>query len=167
MRRKSLTMPNGKRKRECLLILCQKYIWNKEGARFTALLPFLTEEKRTKRLVEALPQTPIVQLGGVYTRLRGVAVLAELAQATRINWKAIYTPLKHSNAFYRITMQCYRIAGQGRAEIECDWNSCARRRKADGICNRPAHTVERNVRSFFLSFSFRKEKDRISPFQRE
>ena len=67
--------------------------------------------KGTKRAVEALPQTPVVQMGSTYTRLKGVAVLAGLAQATRINWKAIYTPLKHSNAFHRITMQCCDIAG--------------------------------------------------------
>ena len=62
---------------------------------------FLTEEKSTKRLIEAIASNSIHLLGSTCTRLEGVAVLAKLAQAT--------TP---------------------RAGIACGWKACARRRKA-------------------------------------
>ena len=51
---------------------------------------------------------------------KGVAVLAELAQATSINWKAIYTLLKCSAKINRITMQCFALQGNlARAEALC------------------------------------------------
>ena len=38
-------------------------------------------------------------------------MLAKLAQATSINWKAIYTLLKYNAKINRITMQCFALQG--------------------------------------------------------
>ena len=58
--------------------------------------------------------------GSIYTRLEGVAVLAGLAQATGINWKAIYTLLKRSAKINHITIQCSALQGNlARAEALC------------------------------------------------
>ena len=65
---------------------------------------FLTEEKSTKRLIEAFASNSIHLLENAYTRLEGVAVLARLAQAT--------TP---------------------RAGRNCEWEVRARRRKARAV----------------------------------
>ena len=48
---------------------------------------------------------------------KGVAVLARLAQATSINWEAIYTLLKHSAKINRITMQCCALQGNAVREV--------------------------------------------------
>ena len=61
-------------------------------------------EKIPKELLRLPPQTPIHLLGSIYPRLEGVAVLAELAQAT--------TP---------------------RAASSCGWKACARWRKARAV----------------------------------
>ena len=68
------------------------------------LSAFLTEEKSTKRLIEATASNSHSSAGKQYPRLEGVAVLARLAQAT--------TP---------------------RAESNCGWEVCARRRKARAV----------------------------------
>ena len=65
---------------------------------------FLTEEKSTKRLTETPSRTLMLLLRSTYPRLEGVAVLAELAQAT--------TP---------------------RAASSCRWEACARRCKARAV----------------------------------
>ena len=65
---------------------------------------FLTDEKTTKRVVEAAASNSIFLPESSYPRLEGVAVLARLAQAT--------TP---------------------RAGSSCDWAVRARRRKARAV----------------------------------
>ena len=81
-------------------------------------------EKIPKELLRLPPQTPILLLGSTYTRLEGVAVLAKLAQATGINWKAIYTLLKRSAKINRTTMQCSALQGNlARAGSTCHWEA--------------------------------------------
>ncbi|MBS6447882.1 MAG: hypothetical protein KH382_09895 [Clostridiales bacterium] len=65
---------------------------------------FLTDEKTTKRVVEAAASNSIFLPESSYPRLEGVAVLAKLAQATT-----------------------------RRAEALCDWKLRARRHKASAV----------------------------------
>ena len=64
---------------------------------------------------------------------KGVAVLAELAQATSINREAIYTLLKRSAKINCITMQCSALQGNAVRRDLCRWEACARRRKARAV----------------------------------
>ena len=121
---------------------------------------FSMGRKGTKRATETPSRTLIHLLGSINTRLPtdGTAHLRALSVIRR-------------------------------AVIECGWNPCAAGAKsvahalspvrrvppwlvrtcehkhvlgADGICFRYAQTIKRDVRGFFSSFSFRKEKDAIS-----
>ena len=91
---------------------------------------FSTGRKDTKRAAETPSRTPSCNWEAHTHGSKGVAVLARLAQATRINWKTIYTHLKRINTFHRITMQCCRIAGQRREGNKFDWHPRARRQGA-------------------------------------
>ena len=125
---------------------------------------------------------------------KGVAVLAGLAQATSINWEAIYTLLKRSAKINRITMQCYRIAGQRRAGNQCPLENprpqaqgCRIALAARSACSavdcvplRYANTCREPTRralgshkrssgtlaASFRSFLVRTRKGHVSPFQR-
>ena len=95
---------------------------------------FSLRRKAPKDSLRLPPQTPILLLGSTYPRLEGVAVLAKLAQATCINWEAIYTLLKCSPKINRITMQCFALQGNlARAKSPCNWEARARRCKARAV----------------------------------
>ena len=94
---------------------------------------FSVRRKAPKDSLRLSPQTPIHLLEAYTHGSKGVAVLAELAQATSINREAIYTLLKRSAKINCITMQCSALQGNAVRRDLCRWEACARRRKARAV----------------------------------
>ena len=121
-------------------------------------------------------------------------MLAKLAQATSINWKAIYTLLKYNAKINRITMQCFALQGNltvrettaaGKsatagancrialdARSACSAVACVPLRYAN-TCREPTEYIfgshQRSSRRFaisFRSFLVRTRKEHVSPLPR-
>ena len=128
MPRRSLTMPSGKRKLKRVGVSSVKNIYGKGRARLCRAFSFSALQRRRYVLFSVKRKVPkdlprrCLGLSFCYWEVhihgsKGVAVLARLAQATNINWEAIYTLLKHSAKINRITMQCFALQGNAVREV--------------------------------------------------
>ena len=127
---------------------------------------FSLRRKAPKDSLRLPPQTPIHLLGSVYTRLEGVAVLAQLAQATT-RCAESFVPLRSP----RLRAQGQRSALDARSA--CSAVDCTSLPSAN-TCREPTgYTLGSHKRSSdtlavsFRSFLVRTRKGHVSPLKKE